>query len=82
MYMCLSAMVHVCAGKMVLFRVDAHDLLGVGNCGNPWLILNELAWELFRFCLERFQIIIVVEWVPREKNSLADKLSKPIIPND
>ena len=44
-------------------------------------MLNELARELFWFCLER-RITILVEWVPREENSLADKLSKLVIPDD
>ena len=74
-------MVHVCEGKCVVFQVDAHNLMGVVNRGSPRLILNELARELFWFCLGR-RIAILEEWVPREENSLADKLSKLIIPND
>jgi hypothetical protein len=55
--------------------------MGVVNRGSPWLILYELARELFWFCLER-RIVILVERVPREENSLADDLSKLIIPDD
>jgi len=74
----LHAMVHVCEGKFVVFLVDAQNLLGVVNRGSPRLILNELARELCWFCLER-RIVILVELVPREENSLADELSKLII---
>ena len=70
-FRCLQAMVHVCESKFVVFQVDAHNLLGVVNRGSPRLILNELARELFWFCLER-RIVILVECVPREENSLAD----------
>ena len=65
----------------MVFQVDAQNLLGVVNRGSPRLMLYELARELFLFCLER-RITILVEWVPREKNSLADELSKFIIPDD
>ena len=74
-------MVHVCEGKFVVSQVDAHNMMGVVNRGSPRLILNELARELFWFCLER-RIVILKKWVPREENSLADELSKLIIPND
>ncbi len=70
-----------CDGKFVVFQDDAQTLLGVVNRGSPRLILNELARELFWFSLER-RIVILVEWVPRGENSLADELSKFIIPND
>ena len=65
----------------MVFQVDAQNLMWVVNRGSPRLKLNELARELFWFCLER-QITILVEWVPREENSLADELSKLIIPDD
>jgi hypothetical protein len=77
----LQAMVHLCEGKFVVFQVDAQNLLGVVNHGSPRLRLNDLAWELFWFVLER-RIVMTVEWVPRELNTLADDLSKLIIPDD
>ena len=80
-YRCLQAMSHLCAGKLVVFQVDAQNLLGVVNRGSPRLNLNELARKLFWFCLEQ-RIVIQVEWVPREENTLADELSKLIIPDD
>jgi hypothetical protein len=61
--------------------VDAQNLLGIVNCGSPWLKLNELARELFWFG-EVHRITLSVEWVPREQNTLADELSKLIIPDD
>ena len=67
-FRCLQAMVHVCEGKFVVFHVDAQNLVGVVNRGSPRLVLNDLARELFWFCLER-RIVILVEWVPRKENS-------------
>ncbi len=61
--------------------MDAQNLLGVVNHGSPRLRLNDLARELFWFVLER-RIVMTVEWVPRELNTLADDLSKLIIPDD
>ena len=46
---CLHAMVHLCEGKFVVFKVDAHNLLGVVNRGSPRFRLNKLARELFWF---------------------------------
>jgi len=74
-------MVHVCGGKFVVFQVDAQNLLRIVYRGSPRLRLNELARELFWFRLGR-RITIMIEWVPREENSLADELSKLIIPDD
>ncbi len=51
------------------------------NRGSPRLKLNELARDLFWFVLEH-NITLNVEWVPREKNALADELSKLITPDD
>ena len=65
-FRCLQAMVKLCEGRFVVFQVDAQNLLGVINHGSPRLKLNELARELFWFCLER-RVEITVEWVPREK---------------
>jgi hypothetical protein len=65
----------------VVFKVDAHNLLGIVNRGSPRLKLNALARELFWFGLEH-RITLSVEWVPREENTLADELSKLLIPDD
>ncbi len=78
---CLRAMLRVCAGKCVVFQVDAQNLLGIVNRGSPRLNINELARELFWLCVEQ-DITINVEWVPREENALADELSKLLIPSD
>jgi len=74
-------MISLCEGKFVVFQVDARNLLGIVNRGSPRLKLNALARELFRFGMEH-QITLSVEWVPREENTLADKLSKLLIPDD
>ncbi len=74
-------MVHLCAGKFVVFQVDAQSLLGIVNRGSPRLKLNALARELFWFGLEH-RITLSVEWNPREENTLADELSKLLIPDD
>jgi len=73
--------IYMCAGKFVVFQVDAQNLLGVVNRGSTSMRLNELARELFWLCLER-RITIMIEWVPREENSLADELYKLIILDD
>ncbi len=75
---CLRAMMHVCAGKFVVFQVDAQNLIGIVNHGSPRLNINELARDLFWLCVER-DITIKVEWVPREGKALADELSTLLI---
>ena len=78
---CLQALVRRCEGRLVVLQVDAMNLLGVINRGSRRLALNELARDLFWFCL-RHEITLSVEWVPREENSLADDISKLLIPDD
>jgi hypothetical protein len=57
---CLRTMMHVCAGKLVVFQVDARNLLGIVNRGSLRLNTNELARDLFWLCVER-EITIKVE---------------------
>ena len=78
---CLRAMMHVCAGEFVVFKVDARNLLGIVTRGSPRLNTNELARDLFWLYVER-DITIKGQWVPREDNAFADELSKLLIPND
>ncbi len=42
-------MVHVCEENFVVFHVDAQNMLGVVNRGNPRLRLNELEWSYFGY---------------------------------
>ena len=77
---CLKSLVHLCRGKLVVLQVDAMNLLGIINRGSSRLPLNELARELFWFCLVQ-HITLSVEWVPREENAFADELSKLLIPH-
>ena len=78
---CLQYLMHLCAGKFVVFQVDAKNLLGIVNRGSPRLKLNALARELFWLRLEH-RITLAVEWVPREQNTLTDELSKLHISED
>ena len=61
--------------------MDAQNLLGIVNHGSPWLKLNALSREIFWFGLEH-RITLSVEWVPSEGNTLADEISKLLIPDD
>ncbi len=72
---------HLCEGKFIVFQVDAENLLGIVNRGSAKLHIIVVARELFWLCVER-DITLSVEWVPRELNSLADELSKFLIPSD
>ncbi len=74
-------MVPLCAGKFVVFQVDAHNLLGIVIRGSPWFKVNALAREPFWFGLEH-RITLSVEWIPRDENTLANELSKQLIPDD
>jgi hypothetical protein len=73
-------MVHLCAGKVVVFVVDTEYLLGIVNRGSPRLKLSALAREIFWFWLEH-HITLAAEWVPREENTLVGELSKLLIPD-
>jgi hypothetical protein len=74
-------MISLCQVKFVVFQVDAQNLLGILNRGSPRLKLNALARVFFWFGLEH-RITLTVEWVTREENTLANELSKLLIPDD
>jgi hypothetical protein len=78
---CLQSLVLQCQGKFVVLQTDAMNLLGIINRGSSKLPLNTLARELFWFCIE-FNIRLIIEWVPREENEVADEISKWLIPDD
>ena len=65
----------------VVLQEDAHNLSGIVNRGSSKLPINDLARELFWFCL-RHRLTISVQWVPREENAFADEISKMLIPED
>ena len=72
---------HLCIGKFVVVQVDAQNLLGIINRGSNKFAINKLARDLFWFGLVN-EITLSVEWVPREENAFAYKLSKLLIPDD
>jgi hypothetical protein len=80
-FRCLRAFMHLCEGKFVVFRVDAENVLGIVNRRSSKLHINVVARELFWLCVER-DITLTVEWVPRELNSLANELTKFLLPSD
>ena len=78
---CLQSLIAQCKGKFVVLQTDAMNLWGIINRGSSKLPLNDLARELFWYCLE-FKIRLIIEWVPREENAIADEISKWLIPDD
>ena len=56
-------------------------MLVITNRGSAKLHINVVARELFWLCVER-DITLNVEWVPRKLYSMADEISKFLIPND
>jgi len=80
-YRCLLSLEHRCRDSLVVFQVDNLNLLSIVNRGSRKLPLNELARDLFWFCL-RSRIQLRVEWVPREENQAADDISKMALADD
>jgi hypothetical protein len=78
---CLQALVHLCTGKFVVVQVDAQNLLDIINRGSNKLAISNLARDLFCFGLVN-GITLSVEWIPREENAFAGKLSKLLILDD
>ena len=74
-------MISLCERKFVAFRVDVHNVSEIVNRDSPRLELNALARELFCFGVED-RITLNLACVPREENTLADELSKLIMPDD
>jgi len=80
-YWCMQCMLHIYEGRYVVLQVDAANLMGIVNRESPKLIIQELARELFWFCL-RHRITASLNWVPREEDAFADDISKMLIPED
>jgi hypothetical protein len=74
-------MISLCEGTFVVFNLDAMNLLCILSYGSPGLKLNALARKLFWYGLEH-RGNLNVEWVPREKTTLADELYKLLILGD
>jgi hypothetical protein len=74
-------MIGLFEGKLMGFQVDTNNISGIVNRGSQRLKLNDLARELFWLGMEH-RISLNVEWIPREESTLADELSKLIIPDD
>jgi hypothetical protein len=72
----LSSVHHLLSGFTVLARGDALNVFFLlYRSGSKAEHLQEICLRLFWFCREH-QIKLLPEWIPRERNQLADYLSK------
>ena len=62
-------------------QTDSQNVVYVQQRGSRKIWLNEVAKKLFWFCMEH-QIVLHINWVPRELNQQADDISKLIDSSD
>ena len=71
----LKAFSKVLNTKTVICYIDSFAAVRIVGVGSPKTELQNIALDIFQFCLENF-IQIKVVWIPRAFNSAADHLSK------
>ena len=73
----LQSFLSLCRGAEVYIQIDSQNVAFVQQRGSRKVWLNVVAKRLFWFCMEH-QIILHINWVPRELNQQADDVSKLI----
>ncbi len=63
----LHAFLPLCQGAEVYLETDSQNVVYVQHMGSRKIWLNEIAKQLFWFCLEH-KIVLHIHWVPRELN--------------
>lgn len=71
----LYSFVHFLKGQSVHWFTDNQGAVSIIKNGSPKQHLHEIALDLFSFCLLHC-ISIFPEWIPRDLNVTADKISK------
>ena len=71
----VSSLSTMLKGQSVLVNVDNFSASRILLIGSAKSHLQELALSIFKFCLA-YDIRLVPKWVPREKNTVADAISK------
>lgn len=62
-------------GETVTVHVDNLNAARILTVGSSKKHLQEICLDIFKFCLKR-NIKLIAQWIPREKNTKADELSK------
>ena len=74
-FITLTSLVHSFENRLVKVFTDNQNVVKIINAGSMKSELQDLAIEIFNFCL-RHGISLEVEWVPRDQNQIADTYSK------
>ena len=77
----LHSFIPLCQGAEVFIHTDSQNVVFIQHRGSRKTWLNEVAKRLFWLCMEH-QIVLHVNWVPRDLYQLADDVSKLIDPSD
>ena len=71
----LSSSVELIQGQILKHCTDKKNVERVLPVGSRTPDLQELVIDIFRLCIQR-NIQLVLEWIPREENVVADEISK------
>ena len=69
------------ANKRIKWYTDNANVVKIANHGSMVMDLQRLAIEVYNVTVD-YNFELVLEWIPREQNMLADKLSKDIDVDD
>ena len=70
----LSAFKDSVRGKCVKWHSDSQGAVRVVEIGSPSAELHSIALDIFYFC-RTYNITLIPQWVPRERNACADAIS-------
>ncbi|XP_068203816.1 uncharacterized protein [Palaemon carinicauda] len=77
----LKALSIVLASNRVKWFTDNQGVCSIIEKGSMKTELQDLAFKIHSFCV-KYSIIVDIQWIPREKNQIADYLSKIIERDD
>ena len=77
----LSSLVHLLKNQNVQWNSDNSNVSRIINFGSTKQNLQELAIKIYNICIHN-NIRIYPAWIPRDQNSIADKISKDFDTDD
>ena len=80
-YTVLKSMPHYLQGKKVKWYTDNQCVVSIINKGSMKRHLHELSLNIYKFACSNM-IDLYMEWIPRDKNQIADQISRTIDRDD
>ena len=80
-YICLTSFSEILENKVVRWFTDNRGVVSIVKNGSMKQDLHLLAIDIYKFCIRK-NISLKVDWVPRDENTIADKISRSLDTDD